>query len=61
MLYISWMVILADHNIKKIVLETSIFELCRLEYMHKQVVYQSHLDPPPPPPGTQYPNRVKNT
>ena len=49
MLYISWVVILGDPNIKKKVSETSVFEMYRLKNCSRLVVYQSHLTPPPPP------------
>ena len=52
MLYIAWMVILGDHNIKKTRIENFDFGAARGEKLHKQVVYQS-LGRPPPQPNTQ--------
>ena len=56
MLYISWMIILGDHNIKKKMFRKLRFLSCPL---HKQVVYQSLGTCPPI--RIEYPNRVKNT
>ena len=50
MLYIAWMVILGDHNIKKISFKNFDFELAGVKNCIKQVVYQSLESPPPPPP-----------
>ena len=52
MLYISWMVILCGHNVKKISFENFDFGAAQGEKLHQQVVYQSLGTPPPPPPGT---------
>ena len=53
------MVILGDHNKK--VSKTSIFELYSLEKPHKQVAYQSRLDPPNPHPIPQKGEKHINT
>ena len=59
MLYIAWMVILGDHNIKNISFGNFNLLAAEGEKLHKQVVYQSRLIPPSPP-RAQYPNRMKN-
>ena len=41
MLYIYWVVILGDHDIKKISFENFQFSAARGEKLHKQVVYLS--------------------
>ena len=41
MLYISWVVILGDHDIKKISFENFDFWAAQGEKLHKQVVYES--------------------
>ena len=62
MLYIPWIVILDDHSVKKIRFENFGFGAVEGEKLHKQVVYESLGTPPPPAlPGTQFPNKVKNT
>ena len=58
MLYISWMVILSDHNIKKKVSKTSIFELATVKNCMSRLCTYPLGDPPPP--RTYYPIRVKN-
>ena len=55
MLYIGYLIILDGKNIKKPVLEISIFELPRLEN------YISRLCPGPFGTPPQHPNKVKNT
>ena len=49
MLYIPWMVILGDHNIKKTSFKNFDFWAAQGEKLHEQVVYQSLGTPPPPP------------
>ena len=57
MLYIGYLIILDGKNIKKSVLEISIFEVPRLENCMSRLC-PSPLPPPPPP---KHPNSVKNT
>ena len=51
MLYIPWMVILGDHNIKKKVSETSIFELPGVKNCIGRLC-TNPLEAPPPPPAS---------
>ena len=48
MLYIAWMVILGDHNIKKTSFENFDFGGAYGDKLYKQVVYQSLGSPAPP-------------
>ena len=48
MLYIAWMVILGDHNIKNISFGNFNLLAAQGEKLHQQIVYQSRLTPPPP-------------
>ena len=57
MLYIGHFIILDGKNIKKSVLEISIFELPRLVNYISRLCARPLGSPPPPP----HPNRVKNT
>ena len=51
MLYISWMIILGDHNIKKKqVSKTSISELVTAKNYTGKLCTNPLRDPPPPPP-----------
>ena len=52
MLYILWMVILGDHNIKKKVSKSLIFELSTMNNYMK-ALFTNHLGHPPPAPNTQ--------
>ena len=49
MLCIPCMIILGDHNIKKVSFQNFNFRAAQGEELHKQVVYQSPRSPPPPP------------
>ena len=49
MLYIPWMVILGDHNIKKTSFKNFDFWAAQGEKLHEQVVYQSLGSSPPSP------------
>ena len=55
MLYISWMVILGDHGIKKMIFGNFDFELPRVKNCLRRLCTNSLGDPPPPParPNTQ--------
>ena len=57
MVYIGYLIILDGKNIKKSVLEISIFELPRMENYIGRLCALAPLGPPPP----QHPNRVKTT
>ena len=50
MLYIPWMVILGDHNIRKNKFQNFDFWAAQGEKLHEQVVYVSLGTPPPLPP-----------
>ena len=50
MLYIPWMVILGDRNIKKTSFKNFDFWAAQGEKLHEQVVYLSLGTPPPPLP-----------
>ena len=50
MLYIAWMVILGDDNIKKTSFKNFHFSAVRGEKLHKQVCTNPLGGPPPPPP-----------
>ena len=52
MLYVAWMVLLGDDNIKKISFENFDFRSAQGEKLHEQVVHQSLGRTPPLP--TQY-------
>ena len=61
MVYIAWMVILGDHNIKNISFGNFNLLAAEGEKLHKQVVYQSRFTPPPPGPIPKYDEKQKNT
>ena len=57
MLYIPWIAILGDHNIKKISFETSIFELPRVQNCISRLCTNLLGAPPPPPPTDLIPKK----
>ena len=52
MLYMPWMVILSDNNMKKTSFENFDFLAAQGEKLQEQLVYPSLGSPPPPPPKT---------